>query len=68
MGAQQLPINNSEELTDHSDMHILDFQPSLKTLSILAVSNFKLDCSILPQSLKYVTKFSFLFTILIKIF
>ncbi|KAF5287220.1 hypothetical protein FQA39_LY15997 [Lamprigera yunnana] len=49
----QLHLNNAEEeLTDHSDMHILDFKPSLKTLCILAVNYSKLDISSLPQSLK----------------
>jgi len=55
-GAQQQSNNAEEELTDHSDMYILDFQPSLKTLCILAVYNNKLDCSILPQSLKIETE------------
>lgn len=41
-----------EELTDHSDMYILDFEPSLKTLCVIAVSDYKLDISNLPQSLK----------------
>ncbi|KAB0799598.1 hypothetical protein PPYR_00841 [Photinus pyralis] len=41
-----------EKLTDHSDMYILDFKPSLKTLCISAVHDYKLDFSILPLSLK----------------
>ncbi|CAH1124306.1 unnamed protein product [Ceutorhynchus assimilis] len=39
-------------LVDHSDMYILDLNPSLKTLSMVAVRNYNLDDTVLPQSLR----------------
>lgn len=41
-------------LMDHSDMYVLDFQPSLKTLCIIAVRKYKLDESVLPNNVKWV--------------
>ncbi|KAJ8309189.1 hypothetical protein KUTeg_014063 [Tegillarca granosa] len=40
------------DLIDHSDLHILDFAPSLKTLCKLSVLDHKLDKSCLPKSLR----------------
>ncbi|XP_076273431.1 kelch domain-containing protein 3-like [Rhynchophorus ferrugineus] len=39
-------------LVDHSDMYILDLNPSLKTLCMLTVREYNLDESSLPQSLR----------------
>ncbi|XP_018564795.1 kelch domain-containing protein 3-like isoform X2 [Anoplophora glabripennis] len=48
--------NHGEEmddiLMDHSDMYVLDFQPTLKTLCIIAVRQYKLDESVLPTNVK----------------
>ncbi|XP_018336196.1 kelch domain-containing protein 3 [Agrilus planipennis] len=44
--------NIDDQLIDHSDMHILDFHPSLKTLCMLTVRKYKLDTSSLPHCLK----------------
>nr|XP_023015220.1 kelch domain-containing protein 3-like [Leptinotarsa decemlineata] len=41
-----------DRLVDHSDMYVLDFKPSLKTLCILAVERYKLDVSILPENIR----------------
>ncbi|KAJ8963935.1 hypothetical protein NQ314_005266 [Rhamnusium bicolor] len=41
-----------DKLIDHSDMYVLDFQPSLKTLCIIAVRMFKQDETVLPHNLK----------------
>lgn len=41
------------DLIDHSDLHILDFAPSLKTLCKLSVLDHKLDKSCLPKSLRW---------------
>jgi hypothetical protein len=39
-------------LIDHSDLFVLDFKPSLRTLSILSVRKYKLDESILPSTVR----------------
>ncbi|XP_066147064.1 kelch domain-containing protein 3-like [Euwallacea fornicatus] len=39
-------------LIDHSDMHILDLNPSLKSLCLVAVRRYKLNCRELPKSLR----------------
>lgn len=39
-------------LWDYNDVHVLDFQPSLRTLAMLTVLKHKLDQSLLPQTLK----------------
>ncbi|VEN50923.1 unnamed protein product [Callosobruchus maculatus] len=41
-----------DKLIDHSDMYVLDFSPSLKTLCMIAVRKHKLDESVLPHNLK----------------
>lgn len=40
-------------LTDHSDLYILDFNPSLKTLCKLAVLHHSLDQSCLPHDIRW---------------
>ncbi|XP_070505488.1 kelch domain-containing protein 3-like [Chironomus tepperi] len=40
-------------LIDYNDTHVLDFSPSLKTLSILAVLKYNLDQSDLPQEVRF---------------
>ncbi|XP_040190829.1 kelch domain-containing protein 3, partial [Rana temporaria] len=40
-------------LTDHSDLYILDFNPSLKTLCKLAVLHHNLDQSCLPHDIRW---------------
>lgn len=44
--------NCDDKLVDYSDMHILDFLPSLKTLSIIAVKAYRLNYTDLPSKLK----------------
>jgi hypothetical protein len=39
-------------LMDLSDLHVLDLQPSLKTLAKLAVLEYKLDTSCLPRDIR----------------
>ncbi|XP_042222819.1 kelch domain-containing protein 3-like [Homarus americanus] len=46
-----------EELTDrrlkdHNDLHVLDFEPSLKTLCLIQVQTLKLDTTWLPRELQ----------------
>lgn len=41
-----------DRLIDHSDMYILDFEPTLRTLSMIAIKKYKLDDSVLPDKLK----------------
>lgn len=43
---------SDDNLIDHSDMYVLDFNPSLRTLCINAVHEYGLDISILPKNLK----------------
>lgn len=40
-------------LMDLSDLHVLDLQPSLKTLAKLAVLEYKLDTSCLPRDIRW---------------
>ncbi|KAK8769789.1 hypothetical protein V5799_013748 [Amblyomma americanum] len=40
-------------LLEHSDLHVLDLAPSLKTLSMLAVIDARMDISHLPQDIKW---------------
>lgn len=39
-------------LWDYNDLHVLDFEPTLKTLAIMSVLKHNLDTSVLPQNLK----------------
>lgn len=41
-----------EDLLDHNDLHVLDFNPTLRQLSILSVIKYKLDQSKLPDILR----------------
>lgn len=41
-----------DKLTDHSDMYVLDFKPTLRTLCMKAVRKNKLEISSLPNNLK----------------
>ncbi|XP_041984234.1 kelch domain-containing protein 3 [Aricia agestis] len=43
--------DSPERLVDNSDLHVLDYSPSLRTLSILCVLEYKLDQSVLPQEI-----------------
>ncbi|KAL3872612.1 hypothetical protein ACJMK2_035827 [Sinanodonta woodiana] len=45
--------DNDLNLMDHSDLHVLDFSPTLKTLCQLAVLEYKLDTSCLPRDLRW---------------
>lgn len=48
--------NHTEQdsnLMDHSDLHVLDLAPSLKTLAQLTVIEHKLDSSCLPRDLRW---------------
>lgn len=48
------PMEDSEfNLMDHSDLYVLDFYPSLKTLCLIAVVDHKLDTSLLPRDLQW---------------
>ena len=48
------PVEDSEfNLMDHSDLYVLDFYPSLKTLCMLTVVDNKLDTSLLPRDLQW---------------
>ena len=48
------PVEDSEfNLMDHSDLYVLDFYPSLKTLCLIAVVDNKLDTSLLPRDLQW---------------
>lgn len=44
---------NSQQLIDYNDTHVLDFQPSLKTLCIYTVVQNSLNLSELPQDIIY---------------
>ncbi|XP_072391369.1 kelch domain-containing protein 3-like [Diabrotica undecimpunctata] len=44
--------NIDDKLRDHSDMHVLDFKPTLKTLCIMAVRKYKIEDTNLPQNLR----------------
>ncbi|XP_067682381.1 kelch domain-containing protein 3-like [Haliotis asinina] len=41
------------DLTDHSDLYVLDFSPSLKILCELAVLEYKQDTSFLPMNIRW---------------
>ncbi|CAG9823052.1 unnamed protein product [Phaedon cochleariae] len=45
--------NTDDKLVDHSDMYVLDFNPSLKTLCMIAVRKHELDESTLPQNIRH---------------
>ncbi|KAG5890788.1 hypothetical protein JTB14_007182 [Gonioctena quinquepunctata] len=51
-GSETCTLNMDDKLIDYSDMYVLDFKPTLKTLCIIAVRNYKLDESILPHNLR----------------
>ncbi|XP_037575963.1 kelch domain-containing protein 3-like isoform X1 [Dermacentor silvarum] len=44
---------NDLTLMDHSDLHVLDFAPTLKTLCLLAVIDARMDISHLPQDIRW---------------
>uniref|UniRef100_A0A8C7AY75 Kelch domain containing 3 n=2 Tax=Caniformia TaxID=379584 RepID=A0A8C7AY75_NEOVI len=46
-------LGDEFDLIDHSDLHILDFSPSLKTLCKLAVIQYNLDQSCLPHDIRW---------------
>ncbi|XP_044183332.1 kelch domain-containing protein 3-like isoform X1 [Acropora muricata] len=46
------PIEDEYNLQDHSDLYILDLEPSLRTLCKLAVIQYRLDQTLLPRVLK----------------
>ncbi|XP_027055709.1 kelch domain-containing protein 3 isoform X1 [Pocillopora verrucosa] len=46
------PADDEYHLQDHSDLYILDLEPSLRTLCKLAVIQYKLDQTPLPKVLK----------------
>uniref|UniRef100_A0A1B6KC59 Kelch domain-containing protein 3 n=1 Tax=Graphocephala atropunctata TaxID=36148 RepID=A0A1B6KC59_9HEMI len=46
-------IDPESRLTDHDDLHILEFDPSLRVLCLLSVIQHKLDTSCLPEILKW---------------
>ncbi|EPY76678.1 kelch domain containing 3 isoform 3-like protein [Camelus ferus] len=46
-------LGDEFDLIDHSDLHILDFSPSLKTLCKLAVIQYNLDQSCLPHDIRH---------------
>lgn len=49
-GTQTATASN---LVDYNDTHVLDFEPSLKTLAILAVIRYNLDIRELPREISY---------------
>lgn len=46
------PHPHDSLLIDNNDTHLLDFEPTLRTLAILAVINHRLDTTWLPKKLK----------------
>lgn len=46
-------IDTERDLTDHSDLHVLDFAPSLKMLCQMAVIEHKLEIQCLPRCLRW---------------
>lgn len=44
---------NDMTLMDHSDLHVLDFAPTLKTLCLLSVIDARMDISHLPQDIRW---------------
>ncbi|XP_017772194.1 PREDICTED: kelch domain-containing protein 3-like [Nicrophorus vespilloides] len=51
--------DSDRKLNDHSDMYVLDFKPTLKTLALIVTQKYKLDMSILPANLR--TEYSNMF-------
>ncbi|XP_069811658.1 kelch domain-containing protein 3 isoform X2 [Dendropsophus ebraccatus] len=49
----QQDLQDEFYLMDHSDLYILDFSPSLKTLCKLAVLHYSLDQSCLPHDIRW---------------
>lgn len=47
------PAISSQQLIDYNDTHVLDFQPSLKTLCIFTVVQNSLNLTELPQDIIY---------------
>jgi len=45
-------FNSDEPLRDHSDLHVLDMEFSLRTLCLLKVQDLKLNTSLLPRELQ----------------
>ncbi|XP_064623160.1 kelch domain-containing protein 3-like [Lineus longissimus] len=45
--------DSDSDLMDHSDLHVLDFSPSLKTLCQLVVLELKLDTKYLPRDIHW---------------
>lgn len=45
--------SNPERLIDNSDLHVLDYAPTLKVLSMLVVVDHDLDQSFLPRDILY---------------
>ena len=45
-------IGHDEQLLEHSDLHVLDFKPTLKTLCFIAIKKYGIDDTYLPQGLK----------------
>ncbi|KAH9375292.1 hypothetical protein HPB48_016753 [Haemaphysalis longicornis] len=54
-GRQRLEEFDPNDLTlmDHSDLHVLDFAPTLKTLCLLSVIDARMDISHLPQDIRW---------------
>lgn len=46
------PNAGLHQLWDYNDIHVLDFEPSLKTLSIMKVLENNIDMTWLPQNVK----------------
>ncbi|XP_055371526.1 kelch domain-containing protein 3 [Condylostylus longicornis] len=44
---------SSNSLVDNNDTHVLDFEPTLKTLAILAVIDNRIDFSFLPKEVRF---------------
>jgi hypothetical protein len=45
--------SGSTQLVDYNDTHVLDFDPSLKTLCILTVIRYNLSQTELPRELRW---------------
>lgn len=43
---------HDRRLWDYNDVHVLDFEPSLKTLSMMTVMKHNLDMSELPHNVR----------------
>ncbi|KAK0042490.1 kelch domain-containing protein 3 [Biomphalaria pfeifferi] len=44
---------SDSDLIDRSDLYVLDFEPSLKTLTSLIIIQHKIECSYLPHDLRW---------------